>query len=325
MEQVRWGILSTANIGKKRVIPAIHQSSNGVVAAVASRDLSRAQTFAEENNIPRAYGSYDELLADPNIDAVYNPLPNHLHAPLTIAAARAGKAVLCEKPLALDSIEAQTMVDACAEAGVMFAEAAMYRFHPLTARVKQLVDDGAIGAVRVIRGAFTFPIASDSDIRLDRSMGGGALYDVGFYPVSMMRLITGEEPDRASAAALWGPTDVDLTLVAALGFPSGVVGHFDCGFRAVFNTSCEIRGDGGRIVVEKWFVSEPDEQKRIELWREGDHTTIPIPPANHYVLMVEDFADAMLQGRAPKFPPQDAVQTMRVIDRLYHSARTAGR
>ena len=245
-DQIRWGILSTAKIGREKVIPAIHKSRNGVVAAVASRDLERARAFADETGIPTAYGSYEELLADPNIDAIYNPLPNSGHAPWSIACAEAGKPSLCEKPLAADAPEAQTMVDAFAARGILFAEAFMYRFHPQTEAVLDLVRSGFLGELRSIDSTFTFSIDRESNIRLDKSLAGGALMDVGCYCVNVMRLMTGEEPVAARAFARIGAqSQVDETLCGVLDFPSGVIGHFDCSFRAMHIARYDLHGSAG--------------------------------------------------------------------------------
>ena len=321
MEKIRWGIISTANIGKKRVIPAIQASSNGEVLAISSRNQQSALAAAEQMNIPRAYGSYEELLADPDIDAIYNPLPNHLHAEWSIRAAQAGKPTLCEKPFASDAAEAQHMVSTFAALDVPLAEAFMYRFHPQTVRVKQMIDEGAVGNMQIMLASFTFFMQREDDIRLKPEMSGGSLMDVGFYCVNVMRLMTGEEPEHVSGNALIGPTGVDLNFVGTLKFPSGVLGHFDCGFQTAYEHSYEIRGDAGRILVERGFVSAPNEQMVIRYWNSNDeYEEITIPAANHYTLMVEDFAEAILEGRPPRYPAEDGVRTMQVIDALYRSA-----
>jgi predicted dehydrogenase len=302
------------------------ESRNGVAAAIASRGLGAAQTFADEMGIERAYGSYAELIADPDIDAIYNPLPNHLHAEWSIAAAEAGKPVLCEKPLAIDAAEAQRMVDAFKARGVLLAEAFMWRYHPQTAMVKHLLDDGVIGALRIMRSAFTFymtPERRAEDIRMLPEMAGGSLMDVGCYCVNTMRFMTGEEPDRLTAIALWEPGGVDHNFVGTLGFPSGVLGHFDCGFVTTFHQDYELLGDAGRMYVESAFVAEPDQVRTIHVWRGDDHEAVQVPAANQYTLMVEDFADALIEGREPRFGAQDAVENMRALDRLYESARSA--
>ena len=321
-DKIRWGVISTANIGRKRVIPAIQASKNGIVAAVASRNLEKAQEFASELDIPTAYGSYEELIADPNIDAIYNPLPNSQHAEWSIKCAEAGKPTLCEKPLASDAEEAQTMVNAFEEHNVLFAEAFMYRFHPQTQRVKQMVDDGALGTVHTIQSTFNFRIPPDNEgnIRLNKGLAGGSLMDVGCYCVNIIRLLTGEMPYAVGASALIGDeSGVDERLVGMMSFDSGVFAHFDSSLRSQFTHTCEIRGSEGRIYVPEAFGIPADKPTIIHYWAGDIYKTIEIPPANSYTLMVEDFADALINNRPPKYLPQDAVENMDVIDALLNS------
>ena len=320
--KIRWGILSTAGIGKRRVVPAMKLATNGEVTAVASRDLSKAQAFASELGIPKAYGSYEELIADPDIDAIYNPLPNSEHAKWSILCAEAGKPVLCEKPLAIDADESQQMVDAFTSRGVLFAEGFMYRFHPQAAKVKEMVDSGAIGTFNTISATFTFNIADENNIRLSQKLAGGALMDVGCYCINVMRLMTGEEPVAAKAFADFGAkSGVDERLAGLLQFPSGVIGHFDCGLRVQHCHTYELRGTGGRIQVERGFTVQPDETPTIRIWRGNEYEEITVPAVNHYTLMAEDFADALINKRPPRFPGQDSVANMRVIDMLLANAR----
>jgi predicted dehydrogenase len=323
-EKIRWGILSTANIGRKRVAPAIQTSRNGRVLAVASRDRDRARAYAEALDIPRYYGSYEELIADPEIDAIYNPLPNHMHAEWSIRCADAGKPVLCEKPLASDAAEARAFVDAMENRGVLLAEAFMYRYHPQTQRVKSMVDGGAIGNVEFIQASFTFQVRSETNIRLRADMAGGALMDVGCYCVNLMRFMTGEEPAAVSALARFGErTLVDEYLVGIMQFPSGVLGHFDCGLRTYGNHSYEIRGSKGRISVEQGFVMTPGADMTIRHWREDVYQAIVIDGADHYQIMVEEFADSLIKGTPIRFLIEDAVRNIQVTDRLLASARVA--
>ena len=193
-DRIRWGILSTANIGRK-VIPAIHASSNGEVAAVGSRSLATAQTFAKEQSIPTAYGSYEELIADENVDAIYISAAQRLHAEWSIKCAKAGKATLCEKPFASDAQEARTVVDVFDQADVLLAEAFMYRFHPQQIKVKEIIADGGIGDLHIISGSFTFSIHNEGNIRLSKALAGGGLMDVGCYCINLMRFITGRGAD----------------------------------------------------------------------------------------------------------------------------------
>ncbi len=321
-DTIRWGILSTANIGKARVIPAMQQARNGKVVAVASRSLEKARAFADELGIPTAYGSYEELIAAPDVDAIYIPVPNSEHAQWSIRCAEAGKPTLCEKPLASDAAEAQTMVDAFAERGVLFAEAFMYRFHPQSVRVKQMVDDGAVGDVRVIESSFTFAAASEDNIRLNKSLAGGSLMDVGCYCVNVMRFLLGSEPTAARALATIGArSQVEESLTGVLAFPGDVLAHFDSSLRVHFVHSYELRGTRGRILVEQGFVMPKDAETTIRYWGEQGYEEIRIPPANSYVLMAEDFADALIHNRPPRFAPQDGVANMQVIDRLYASLK----
>jgi predicted dehydrogenase len=320
MEKIRWGVISTARIGENRVIPAIQASSNGIVAAVASRSLEKAQAFAARLSIPKAYGSYEALLADPDIDAVYNPLPNSEHAAWSIAAAEAGKPTLCEKPLARDAAEAQMMVEAFAARGLLFAEAFMYRFHPQHAAARRIIAEGGIGAPQIISASFTFTVRSELDIRLRADLAGGALMDVGCYCVSAMRLLTGEEPAHAAAVARFGASGVDEAIAGALIFPSGVVGHFDAGVRASRLHMYEVRGTEGRILVDAAFVPH-GLTTTVRHWHGDDYVEHSHPPVDQYRLMVEDFADALLHKRPPAYPPSDAVANMRVLDQLIASAR----
>ena len=320
-DKIRWGILSTANIGRK-VIPGIHASRNGVVAAVASRSLDRAKAFADEQNIPRAFGSYEEMLASDAIDAVYNPLPNSMHAEWSIKCAEAGKATLCEKPFASDAAEAQTMVDAFARHDVMLAEAFMYRFHPQYEVVKRLIGDGAIGDLQLIQSSFTFFIDDFSNIRLSEALAGGGLMDVGCYCINVMRFISGEEPGAVTATAKFGErSGVDEIMAGTLTFPSGVIGVFDCGLRAHRQQSVRFKGTAGSIILPSSFTPDKDKATIVEQWNGETLTEHVVPPVDQYQLMVEDFADALLTGREPRFPASDAVQNMRLVDRLYAAAR----
>lgn len=322
-DQVRWGILSTANIGKKRVIPAIQQSNNGIVSAVASRDFQKAKAFAEECGIPQVYGSYEELLADPNIDAIYIPVPNSMHAEWAIKCAEAGKATLCEKPLASDGDEAQTMVDAFKARGILFAEAFMYRFHPQNQRAWQMIQEGAIGELQIINASFSFKIAKRGDIRLNQELAGGALMDVGCYCINTARFFTGEDPIKGHALAKFGESGVDEEIVGVLEFPSGVRAHLDASFNSIKVHTYELRGSDGRIVMPESFTPEPNQATVIHYWHGNDYEKIEIAPDNQYRIMVEDFADAYINKRPPRFDPQDGVSNMRAIDLLLKSARAS--
>lgn len=321
VDQIRWGVLGTASIAKRRVVPAIQQARNGRVMAVASRSEEKARAFADELNLPKAYGSYEALLGDPDIDAIYIPLPNSEHASWGMRCAEAGKPVLCEKPLAGNAAEAEQMVAAFGARGLLLAEGFMYRFHPQTERVKELVMSGAVGALKVLQASFTFTIRGENNIRLASGLAGGSLMDVGCYCVNLMRLMTDEEPDQVAAVARYMENDVDEFMSCSLLFPSGVIGHFDCGMRAFRTPSYEVRGTTGRIVVEQAFPMEPNYHGVIRYWHEDQYEEIILPPANHFTLMAEDFADALLNGRPPRYAPEDAIRNLRVLDSLSASAR----
>ncbi len=319
-DKVRWGILSTANIGR-RVIPAIQASRNGEVAAVCSRSLERAQAFAAEQGIPRALGSYEALIADDEIDAIYNPLPNSMHAEWSVKCAEAGVPTLCEKPFASDAAEAQTIVDAFEKREVLLAEAFMYRFHPQQAKVKEILAAGGIGDLQIINSSFSFAISDEGNIRLSKALAGGALMDVGCYCVNLMRFMTGEEPARVTASGRIGATTgVDEALAGIFEFPSGVIGHFDCGLRAHRQHTYTLKGTDGMIVVPTSFVPDKSATTLVRHWRGDDYDEHVIPAADHYQLMAEDFADALINKRAPRFPAADAVRNMLVVDELLSQA-----
>jgi len=320
-DKIRWGIISTANIGRRALVPALHNASNGELVAVASRDLAKARVFADELNIPRAYGSYEELLADPEIDAIYNPLPNDQHANWSIRAAAAGKHVLCEKPLASDAAEAEEMVKAFKANDRLLAEAFMYRFHPRTRHVREMVRSGALGTLQQIGAAFTFRLRSDENIRLEGKLAGGAIMDIGCYAVGVMRFVTGEEPVAVNAFAHYNDRGADEMAVGSLVFPSGVLGHFDCGMRAQGGQWYDIRGSEGRIFVEDAFVAPRDQAMKLRYWRGDNYEEIDFEPVDQYQLMAEDFADAILNNRPPLYPAEDGVAAMRLMDSLRASAQ----
>ena len=253
-ERLRWGVLSTANIGRAAVNPALQASRNGVLQAVASRDAERADAFAREHGIPRAYGSYEALIDDPDIDALYVPLPNSLHREWVIRAVGAGKHVLCEKPLALGAADCLEMAAAAEEAGVKLMEAFMYRFHPRIERVVDMIRDGHIGEVGAVRSTFTFRLRSPDNIRLDPSLGGGSLMDVGCYCVNVSRTIVGEEPHAVQATAQWTERGVDEAFAGLLHFPGGAVAHFDCALTLERCERFEVAGSDGYLDVDHAFL-----------------------------------------------------------------------
>jgi xylose dehydrogenase (NAD/NADP) len=327
MRTLRWGILGCAAIADRAVIPAIQASQTGELIGIASRDENKAKKKAEQFGIPKFYGSYEALLANPDIDAVYIPLPNHLHKEWVIAAAQAGKHILCEKPLALNAQEAQEMVDACKEAGVHLAEAFMYRHHPRIAKVKEILARGEIGELRAIRGVFTYNgAANKGDIRQVKDWGGGALFDVGCYPLSAARLITGAEPEAVTVHALFSPEhdDVDMMASGLVEFPGNIALTFDCGMWAAFRNELEIVGTEGTLVLKPSFLPSPDTdditiQVGDQIRREGPYGI------DAYVSQSDQFARVVWGEEPPAYSAQDAVLNMKLLDACVASARSRER
>lgn len=323
-KKIRWGILSTANIGRAAVIPAIQASRNGEVAAVASRNLEKAQAFAAKLNIPQAYGSYQVLLEAGDIDAVYIPLPNSMHREWTIKAAEMGKHILCEKPLALNVQECQEMEAAADQHGVKLMEAFMYRFHPRTQKVLELVQSGALGELRLIHSAFTFRLTHPDNIRLKPELGGGALMDVGCYCVNLSRTVAGAEPVAVECFARWSQSGVDEQLVGTLGFPNGLLAQFDCSLTMERREIYTLAGTQASLTVPNAFLPGKGDAEIEERRGRGEVKQHVIKGVDEYQLMVEDFADCVLQNRPPRYSAAEAAANMRVIETLYHSARQGG-
>ncbi|MBD1380380.1 Gfo/Idh/MocA family protein [Metabacillus arenae] len=324
MKKVRWGIIGCAGIAKRAVIPGIQQSETCEVTAIASRRLEKAKKTAEELNIPTAYGSYEELLADPNIDGVYIPLPNHLHKEWTIRAAEAGKHVLCEKPLAIHAKEAQEMVIACEKVGVVFAEAFMYRYHPRYAMIQDFLKSGEIGELRGIHGTFTFNNSNDNgNVRFKQEWGGGSLYDVGVYPISAARMLLGEEPQAATVHAFFSNEhdNVDMMASGILEFNHGVALTFDCGMWAAFRNNLEIVGTEGRIEVPSAFIASQNEQDNFFVITQEGRREVEVPRLNQYSLQADALARSILNGEPLPYPAADAILNMKVVDACLTSAR----
>jgi len=324
-EKIRWGILGTANIARKRFIPGVRASRTGTVAAIASRTLSSAEDVARDHGIPKAYGSYEALLADPEIDAIYNPLPNALHAEWTVKAAAAGKPILCEKPLATTSADALLMIEMCKYHDVLLMEAFMYRFHPQHARVRELIAQGAIGELRAVHASFTFLLEpfQQKNVRLQHDLGGGALADVGCYTVNAARLLFGEEPLWASAQ--WDVREqfgVDVATAGVLGFSDRRMATIDCGFRAAGGGSYSAIGTDGQIDVPNAFVPQTDVS--LHITEHGKRREERVPAVDQFALEADEFADALQTGRPLRIPPMDAIANLHVLEALARSAATLG-
>lgn len=326
MANLRWGILSTADIGRRKVIPGILKADRCEVVAIGSRDAARARQVADELGIPAAHGSYEALLADPNVEVVYIPLPNHLHADWTIAAARAGKHVLCEKPLAMNAAEAERMLDVCAGEGVRLMEAFMYRLHPSWEEVRRLVEGGRIGRLLAVQSWFSYANDDPANIRNKLDAGGGALYDIGCYTINLSRMLFGTEPVGVRASVVREPgSGVDVLSSAILEFETGTA-TFTVSTRVEPDQRVHIYGTDGRISVEIPFNIPPDRPTRIVVTAGGDppvapaSETITFETADPYTVQAERFAAAILDGLPTPTPPEDAVANMRVIDRVFAAA-----
>jgi predicted dehydrogenase len=321
--KINWGILGCAGIAEKAFIPAVRGSRNGVLAGIASRDEFKAKAWADRFGFLKHHRTYQELIEDPAVDAIYNPLPNDLHAECSIRAMRAGKHVLCEKPMALNAPEVRAMIGAAESGGVLLMEGFMYKFHPQVEKTLALIREGRIGEVRAVHSSFTFQFErAGDDYRWSPAMGGGALYDVGCYALSAARLVFGAEPVSVTALARIDPaTGVDMTTAAVLEFPGGRFAHCDSSFESHFQSRLLVVGTEGTLALDRAF-SAKNFDTAIEVVRGDSKETVRIPRANMFTLMVEHFGDAVL-GKTPLlYPPQDALHNTRAIDACFESIRT---
>jgi predicted dehydrogenase len=325
--KLRWGVLSTANIGIKKVIPAMQQGENITVAAIASRNLAKAKQAAAALDIPTVYGSYEELLADPNIDAIYNPLPNQYHVPWTIKAAEAGKHVLCEKPISLTASEAKTLLEVRARTGVKIAEAFMIRSFHQWLRLRELLDSGRIGQLRSITGFFSYNNTDPNNIRNQVDSGGGGVYDIGCYLIHASRYAFGQQPARVVACLDRDPRfQTDRLASAILEFPEG---HsiFTCSTQLIPYQRIHFLGTRGRIELEIPFNAPPDRPTRLFIDSTGDLGGSGIsseifPVDDQYTMQAEAFAKSVREGTEVPVSIEDAIGNMSVIEAVFESART---
>ena len=327
MEPVRFGVMGTAKIALEKVIPAMQASRQCRIAAIASRDLGRAEAAAAALGISRAYGSYEALLQDPEIEAVYNPLPNHLHVPLSIAAAEAGKHVLCEKPIALSAAEALSLVAARERTGVLIQEAFMVRCHPQWVRVRELVRNGAIGTLRVVQGSFSYMNRDPANVRNQADIGGGGVYDIGCYPIVGSRFLFAAEPIRVAALIEHDPDfATDRLASVVMEFPAGQALFF-CSTQLVAYQRMQILGSDGRIEIEIPFNAPPDQPCRIFLddgsaLGGGAARAEIFDVVNQYTLQGDLFAGAIRSGTKLPFPLEDSVLNMKVLDAVFRSGKS---
>jgi xylose dehydrogenase (NAD/NADP) len=310
---IRWGVLSTARCAKERLIPAIQAAHHSELLAIASRDQAKAEACAQEFNIPRVYGSYEEILEDPEIDAVYIPLPNHLHAEWTVRAAEAGKHILCEKPAALNQNELLDMLEACRKNNVVFMEAFAFRSHPEWLRLRKILESNAIGEIRNVQAHYSILVENKEDIRLSPAKGGGALYDVGSYCINAIRYIMNSEPEEVqSFAKLDSSGMVDLTTSSLLRFSGGRIAQFECSIESFHRQSIDITGSAGAIKV-----TFPFRHPRLMIQKDGmEQTDIFEFQVDQYTTQVENFIDCILDGKKLWYGPEESLANLKVIDTI---------
>jgi xylose dehydrogenase (NAD/NADP) len=328
---IKWGILGNATIARKCVIPAIFNSVNGSVYALASRNPEKAEALATKYHIPQLYSHYESVIEDKQVDAVYVPLPNHLHKEWTVKALEAGKHVLCEKPLACNAAEAMEMAAVASKNGLRLMEALMYRFHPRSRAIHKMVSQGKIGIPRLVRVSFCFHIEEEilkkkENARLKKE-GGGALLDVGCYGVSVARWMMGENPESVQATAHFNSKGVDIHAAGVLHFRNGALAAIEASFISALQQTYTIVGEAGSIELpHNAFI--PWEKDATYVYR-GKNEEIGkqevIPGADEYRLMVEHFSDVLIHGASPLVETYDSIQNMRVLDAMAESARTGRR
>lgn len=325
--KIRWGVLGWARIAWEHLIPAIQRSANSEFHAIASRDPAKLAECRERFKISRAYTSYDELLRDPEVDAVYIPLPNSMHREWTIKAAELGKHVLCEKPIALNSVECREMIDACAANRVMFMEAFMYRYTYRTRKVVEILRSGVLGDVKFVSSTFRYLLSRQSAVRLQPELGGGSLYDVGCYPVNFIGMvmdeIAGSGPGKSPlpqsvSAETVRVGGVDMIFSALMKYPSGVIASLNCGFNAQRRLFSEIVGTKGALEIPDTFF---DNAGIMTLTIGEERREILVEVSDRYRFEVEDFADSILQGRAPQFSLAETQRNMEVLDLLFAACK----
>jgi len=321
MTELRFAILGCARICRRGMIAGITQSGLTRLVGIASTQPAKAAAWAEEFAIPKAYGSYDEVLQDPEVDAVYIPLPNELHRPWTIKAAEAGKHVLCEKPLALDVAEAEEMIAVCRRRGVLLMEAFMWRHHPRVVHASRMLADGLLGELKLVKMDFSFHIAA-GDWRLDPQRGGGALFDLGCYGINAARLFTGAEPIEIHARGQLDPTGVDMTAAFQLRFPGGVSALLDCSFECPYRNRIEIVGTQLALELPEGVL--PPAAPSLIVHKGGSSETIEFPSSNQYTEQVRHFAASVAAGRLLP-PADDGLANMRVLQAVKEQVWQGGR
>ncbi len=315
--ELRWGLLSTAHINRA-VIPHLRNSPRNRLVTVASRTIDKARSYAAEWKIDNALGSYEELLADPEIDVIYNPLPNSMHAEWTVKALEAGKHVLCEKPLATTLADVDAIISAAKRTGKVVAEAFMYRHHPLTLKARELVASGEIGKIVMMRGVFTFNLTNMNDVRMNASLGGGSIWDIGCYPISYARSIYASEPVQVFGQQVASDTGVDESFSGEMLFPGNVLAQIQCSFNSPAYRHFEVYGDKGRLEISNPFTPSPKE--KISLVQDGKVREIEINSGDLYAGEIEDMADVILDHKQPRISLSDSRNNVRTIIAMLESA-----
>lgn len=312
MKKINWGVLGYARIARLSGIPAIKMAPNSEFYAIASRDEEKLKECKEEFGVTKTYTSYDELLDDPEIDAVYIPLPNSLHKEWTIKAANKGKHVLCEKPVALNTQETIEMVKACEKNNVNFMEGFMYRFTDRTKKVQELLESGVIGDIKYINSTFRFFLDREGTIKMKPELGGGSIYDVGCYPLNFVGMVVGKEPESVSAEYIY-QDGVDVMFTGVLKYDNGIIATINSGFNAFGRMYSEIVGTKGAIEVPDTFL---DNAGYITVVTKEGKKEIPVEKCERYALEVEEFADAILNNRKPMLDTEESIRNMKIMDRL---------
>lgn len=327
--KLSWGLISTAHINQV-IIPAIRNEPRCELLGVASRDPKRAKAYAAQWAIPRAYGSYEALLADPEIDVVYISLPNSLHCAWSITAAQAGKHILCEKPLALSVEDCDRMISSAASNHVVLQEALMYRYHPQASRIQSILKERTLGSIQYVYAVLSFQLdaiypetlADGSNVRLNPDLGGGCLWDIGYYTINFSRMVMGCEPIR-----VWGSmtkyhgTQVDSAFCGTLIFPAGAIAQIQCGYQQPLRSHAEIVGDNGTLRLPYAYGLLWDKPEPLELEAGERKESFSIEPANPYQCEIVHLCDRILEGKSPHVPLEDARNSIAVVQALYHSAR----
>ncbi len=322
MSKIRWGLLSTANINR-RLIPAIRESARGELVAVASRSHASAQAYADQWQIPQAFGSYEAILTSNAVDAVYISLPNHLHAEWAIKAMKHGKHVLCEKPFALTLAEVDQMTAVSQQTGCVLTEAFMYRHHPQTKIVGEWVQNGRLGRIVLVRGYFSFTFATRENIRLMPELGGGCLWDVGVYPLSLAQYIMGGAPQQVAGMQWLGESGVDEIFTGQMRYANGGMAQIGASFLTPFQTFAEIIGSEGRITMNRPFVGHNDGDRQLIFYpNEGEPEEIAVLEESLYLGEVEDLHAAVLDGRSPYLSLDETRNHVKTVLALYQAAET---